>query len=59
MADDFKCLTQRFGSEKLALLKQKGTYQYQWMDSLKRFREEKLHKTEGFYNSVKDGKNWW
>ena len=40
--DDFKFLTQEFGSKKLGLLKQKGAYPYEYMDSFKRFSEEKL-----------------
>ena len=40
--DDFKFLTQEFGSKKLGLLKQKGAYPYEYMDSFKRFSEERL-----------------
>ena len=40
--DDFKFLTQEFGSKNLGLLKQKGAYPYEYMDSFKRFSEEKL-----------------
>ena len=46
--DDFKYLTE--------LLKQKGAYPYEYMDSFKRFNEEKLSDNECFYRSVKDGK---
>ena len=35
--DDFKYLTEEFGSKKLELLKQKGAYPYEYMDSFKRF----------------------
>ena len=38
----FKYLTEKFGSKNLELLKQKGTYPYEYMDSFKRFNEEKL-----------------
>ena len=39
---DFKYLTEEFGSKNLELLKQKDAYPYQYMDSFKRFSEEKL-----------------
>ena len=37
---DFKYLIQEFGSKNLELLKQKDAYEY--MDSFKRFRKDKL-----------------
>ena len=40
--DDFKYLTEEFGSKNLELLKQKDAYPYEYMDSVKRFNEEKL-----------------
>ena len=40
--EDFKYLVEEFGSENLELLKQKGTYPYEYMDSFERFNEEKL-----------------
>ena len=40
--DDFKYLTEEFGSKNLELLKQKGAYPYEYMNSFKRFSEEKL-----------------
>ena len=52
--NDFKYLTEEFGSKNLELLKQKGAYPYEYMDSFKRFTEEKLPDKECFYNSVKD-----
>ena len=51
----FKYLTEKFGSKNLELLKQKGTYPYEYMDSFKRFNEEKLPDKKCFYSSVKDG----
>ena len=36
---DFKYLIEEFGSKNLELLKQKGTYPYEYMDSFKRFNE--------------------
>ena len=39
---DFKYLIEEFGSENLELLKQKIAYPYEYVDSFKRFNEEKL-----------------
>ena len=39
--NDFKYLTQELGSKCLELLKQKDAYPYEYMDSSKRFNEEK------------------
>ena len=52
--EDFKYLVEEFGSENLELLKQKGAYPYEYMDSFKRFSEEKLPDKNFFYSSVKD-----
>ena len=38
--DDFKYLTQKFGSKKLELLKQKYAYPYEYIDILERFSEK-------------------
>ena len=40
--DHFKYLTEECGSKNLELLKQKGAYPHEYMDSFKRFDEEKL-----------------
>ena len=53
--NDFKYLTEEFGSKNLELLKQKDAYPYEYMDSFKRFGEEKLPDREYFYSSLKDG----
>ena len=53
--NDFKYLTEEFGSKNLELLKQKDAYPYEYMDSFKRFGEEKLPDRECFYCSLKDG----
>ena len=53
--DDFQYLTEEFGSKNVKLLKQKGAYPYEYMDSFKRFFEEKLPDKKCFYSSVKDG----
>ena len=46
--NDFKYLTEEFGSKNLELLKQKGVYPYEYIDSFKRFNEEKLPDKECF-----------
>ena len=52
--DDFKYLGKEVDSKNLGLLKQKGAYPYEYMDSFKRFSEEKLPDRKCFYSSVKD-----
>ena len=54
--NDFKYSTQEFHSKNLELLKQKGAYPYEYVNSFKRFREKKLPDKECFYSSVKDKK---
>ena len=39
---DFKYLVKELGSENLKILKQKGAYPYEYMNSFKRFSEDKL-----------------
>ena len=39
---DFKYLIEESGSENLELLKRKGTYPYEYMNSFERFNEKKL-----------------
>ena len=51
--NDFKYLSEEFGSKNFELLKQKGAYPYTYMDSFKRFGEEKFHDRERFYSSAK------
>ena len=38
--EDFKYLVKEFGSENLELLKQKGAYPYEYMNSIERFNEK-------------------
>ena len=52
--NDFKYLTKEFGSKNLEHLKQEDAYPYEYMDSFKRFSEEKLPDKLCFYSSVKD-----
>ena len=49
--EDFKYLAEQFGSENLELLKQKGNYPYDYMNSF----EEKLPARKNFYSSTKEG----
>ena len=51
----FKFLTEECGSKNSQFLKQKDAYPYEYMDSFKRFGEEKLPDRECFSSSVKDG----
>ena len=53
--NDFKYLAKEFDSKNLELLKQKDAYPYEYMDSFKRFSEEKLPRKECFYSFAKDG----
>ena len=59
--EDFEYLVEEFGSENLELLKQKGDYPYQCMNSFERFNEEKLPARKYFFSSTKKGKiwSWW
>ena len=52
--NDFKYFTEEFGSKNLELLK-RSAYPYEYIDSFKRFAEEKLPDKECFYSSVKYG----
>ena len=53
---DFKYLVEELGSKNLELLKQKGPYPYEYMNSFKRIYEEKLPARKYFYSSIKYGK---
>ena len=46
--NDFRYLTEEFGSKNLELLKQKDVYPYEYMNSFERFAEEKLPDQECF-----------
>ena len=54
--EDFKYLVKEFGTENLKILKQKGIYPYEYMNSFKRFNEDKLCARKYFYSSTKDKK---
>ena len=47
--DAFNNLERYYKEEKLSLVKGKGVYPYEYMDSLERFKENKLPPKEAFY----------
>ena len=55
--EDCKYLVKEFGSKSLELLKQKGAYPYEYMNSFKRFNKDKLCARKYCYSSTKDKKN--
>ena len=50
----FKYLPEEFSGEFLELVKQKGVYPYEYMDSFKKFSEDKLPDRPNFFSSLKD-----
>ena len=54
--ENFKYLVEEFGSKNLEQLKQKGAHPYEYMNSFKRFNEEKLPARKYFFSSTKKGK---
>ena len=54
--EDFKYLVEEFGSKNLELLKQKGAYPYEYMNSFERFNEKKLPARKYFFSSKKKRK---
>ena len=52
--NDFKYLCEEFSGEILRLIKQKGVYPYEYMDSFKKFSENKLPNRCKFFSSLKD-----
>ena len=53
---DFKYLVEESGTENSKISKQKGAYHYEYMNSFKRFNEDKLCARKYFYSSTKDKK---
>ena len=51
---DFKYLSEEFSDEFLRLVKQKGVYPYEYMNSFEMFSEDKLPDKCEFFNSLKD-----
>ena len=52
--NDFKYLSGEFSGEFLKLVKKKGVYSYEYMDSFKKFSENKLPNRCNFFSSLKD-----
>ena len=54
--EDFKYLVKEFGPDNLKILKQKGAYPYEYMNSFKKFDEDKLPdgKISDGHISIKD-----
>ena len=52
--NDFKYLSEEFRDEFLRLVKQKGVYLYECMDSFKNFSEDELPDRPNFFSSLKD-----
>ena len=50
---DSKYLVKEFGPENLEILKEKGAYPYEYMNSFKRFNEETLPARKYFFGSTK------
>ena len=52
--NDFKSLSEEFSGDFLILVKQKGVYPYEYMDSFQKFSEDKLPDRCKFFSSPKD-----
>ena len=52
--NDFKYSSEEFIGEFLKLIKQKGVYLYEYMDSFKKFSDNKLPDSCKFFSSLKD-----
>ena len=50
--DAFNILEECYKGEKLSLVKRKGVYPYEYMDSLERFKENKIPPKEAFYSRL-------
>ena len=54
MSKDFKYLSEEFSSECFKLVKEKGIYPYEYVNSFKKFSEDKLADKSKFFSSLKD-----
>ena len=52
--NDFKYLSEEFSGKFLELVKEKGVYPYEYMNSFKKVSEDKLPDKCEFFNSLKD-----
>ena len=50
----FRCLSEEFNGEFLELVKEKGVYPYEYMNSFKKFSENKLPDRSKLFSSLKD-----
>ena len=50
----FKYLSEECSNEQLKLVKEKGIYPYEYMNSFKRFNEDKLPDKSTFFSSLKE-----
>ena len=55
---DLKYLVEEFGSRNLEILKQKGAYPYEYMNSFERFNEKTLPARKYFFSSTRKGKTF-
>ena len=53
-SEDFVFLSKEFSGEKLLLVKEKGVYPYEYMNSFKEFKEDELPDICKFFSSLKD-----
>ena len=54
LSKDFEFLSEVFIGEYLRLVKEKGVYRYEYMDSFKRLSADKLPDKDNFFSSLKD-----
>ena len=54
LIDDFKYLPKEFNGELLELVKEKGVYPFEYMDSFKKISEDKLPDKSIFFSSSKE-----
>ena len=55
-SEDFKYLAEEFSSKNLELLKQKGAYPYEYVNSFEKFNDETLPARKYFFSSTRKGK---
>ena len=51
--NDLECLSEEISGDLLNLVKQKAVYPYEYMNSFKKFSEDKLPDTSKFFSSLK------
>ena len=52
--EDFKDLSEEFSGEQFKLVKEKGIYPYEYMNSFKKFDEDELPDKSKFFSSLRD-----